>query len=259
MLTILYLIFFLGSFSLGYAIIRIGFPKTQEKSFIEKIGQGYLMGLIIFLPSILSIYFELEKFFFLFAAGSIGFISIIMLIIRTYLKKEDDVNLISDSNKQFIPNKVLTKEEKEQINYNQNNSQANNNLEKGQIKLYDIKHSDADDFKKEKAKELGVEEKLDKINHSVTGIKQNGLFVKDSSLNKNESQRQIFKEKEPNVINKFREKTIGFSVNQEEERKKQAMEQLKGLVKNLNNKNEEKKKINQENELEELNDIDEEF
>ncbi len=258
MLTTLYLIFLVGSFSIGYSLIRIGFPEVQEKSIMEKIGMGYLIGLIVFLPSILSIFFTFEKFFFLFALGSYGFIAMIMFIVRSYNKKEDLVELNKKEFFNKIPKKALTKEEQEKLDNNKLQTTPSQNYD-SPIEVINT------DFKQLKAKELNVENKMNNINHSVTGENENGLFIKDSTKSKT-AQRQIFKDSEPNVIDKFRKKTIGLNQDQ----KKEEIEKLKKLVKNIDLKkiDENKKKQDNKNEsnknnlsieLEELNEIDDEF
>lgn len=239
MLSALYLIFLVGSFSIGYSLLRIGFPEFQEKEFKEKIGMGYLIGLIVFLPSILSVFFNVEKFFFLFAISSYAFIAIVMFIVRTYYKKEETTQLIKENYFHKIPKKALTKEELGEQN-KKNKSNVAPQVQKKENEKIEL---DITDFKKEKAKELGVEEKLDKINHSVTGKNEGGLIIKDSTTAK---QRQIFKESQPKLISKTNENN-----------KIEEIEKLKKLAKSIK-ENVENKKEN-DDDLEGLNEIDEEF
>jgi hypothetical protein len=252
MLSTLYLIFLAGSFSIGYSLLRIGFPEFQEKEITQKIGMGYLVGLIVFIPSILSIFFTVEKFFFLFALGSYGFIAMVMFLVRTYYKKEETAQLIPENTFKKIPKKALTKEEQEAgTSINTKDYYKENKTIKPEVNF--------EDFKKEKAQELQVTEKINKINHSVTGKNEGGLIIKDPTQKK-QDQGQIFKDSEPNVIEQFRKKTLGL----DQKEKKEEIEKLKKLAKNINIKDREKnkeevKKSDSSAELEELNEINEDF
>lgn len=247
----LYIISFLGSFSLGYLTARIGFPRIQEEPFNKKILIGYFFGTIIFLPSIIFIFLDFEIIFFLLVIGTFFFISTIMFIVRIYNNKEDETELIEEKTSQYIPKRALAPEEKENEEKNEERKESEiNNKE------------NYENFKFQKAKELGAEDKIIKINHSTTGKQENGLFIKESISskisNKSDNKEQIFKEKEPNVINKLREKTIN-NISSEKELKEKEMQKLKELAKNKENELKEKKKIIDTQELEELTEIDEEF
>jgi|GEM_PF-4105698 len=52
---------FVGSFSAGYSLLRIGFPQTQKRNAIEKITLGYILGIsLIGIPSVLIELYSLE-------------------------------------------------------------------------------------------------------------------------------------------------------------------------------------------------------
>jgi hypothetical protein len=264
-LLVLYIISILGSFSIGYALLRIGFPEFQEKNLADKILYGYLIGLIISLPSIISIFFTSERFFFLFFITSIAIVFIIMQAIRVYYKKEDTAELNEKNSFGYIPKKVLTKEEKERIEKDKNEKQ---NLEEDKPSLSE----DEDNYKEIKAKEFGASERIKKVNNSVTGNKEHGLVIKgyDPKNNQkkveanNNKQEQIFKEKEPNVIGQLRSKIseketkseiVQSSADSEEEKRKKALESLKGLAKGLKKK----KSVDEDDELESIHEIDDDF
>lgn len=259
MMGILYLVSLIGSFSIGYSALRIGFPEIQNEELNKKIGMGYLLGLIIFLPSILAIFLDLELFFFLFAIGMYGFLSTIMFIVRIYYNKEDTVELIDTKQTPIIPKKALTPEEKESENIQEGIDFSNQNTNDHTKDDFDYSN-----YKLQKAKELNVEDKIKKANHSTTGKNENGLFIKDSTIQNKEHQRQIFKEKQPNVINEIRQKTIG-----KEEKTKQTLSEKDKIISNLKKltkKNREKslnkkkdKNIDLDDDLETLTEIDEEF
>lgn len=249
MLLILYITSLLGSFSIGYSLLRIGFPEYQEKTSLEKIGYGYLVGIIVFIPSIISVFLTNEKFFFLFATGSFAVIFIAMLIIRTYYQKKDKAELIKKEFSRYVPKKAMTKQERERIG-KENEEKEEENTEK-----YDIEK-----FKKEKAEEFGVSEKFEKSNISTLGNKESGLFIKTSENRKASEKKkkedekennQIFKEKEPNVIAELRRKTIGNSEEKKSISEKE--EELKKLRELL------KKKKSGDNELDELSELEKEL
>ncbi len=112
MQTIFYAYFMLGSFSLGYSLLRIGFPKIQEEDLLKKIVYSYLLGLIIFGTGLIAgetlgieafIVFSLVMYFFLACA---------MYIARIATKQTDSAKLIKEKDKINVPQKALSKEEK---------------------------------------------------------------------------------------------------------------------------------------------------
>lgn len=271
MMNILYLISFLGSFSLGYSILRIGFPEIQKDTLTKKIGIGYITGLVILLPAIATIFLNLEIFFFLFVIGAYGFLATIMFIVRIYYNKIDDVELVEPKENNYIPKKALAPEEKEQQENDETNDNAGYSYENKKLDTTDDSLDNYSEYKMQKAKELNVEDKIKKANHSTTGKSEHGLFVKEANINNKKTQRQIFKEKEPNVINKLRQKTIGEETKTNEEtnnenqsltEKDKIMNKLKELAKKDNKKKLDEQinsKTNLDDDLESLNEIDEEF
>ena len=111
---VFYLLAALGSSSLGYSLLRTGFPNTQKLEKLNKILYGYALGLVVVIPAIVTgLTFGAGGFFLLF--GLIYFLIFIILFAkRISYGEEDTVKLIKEEKKELIiPKRVLTKEEKE--------------------------------------------------------------------------------------------------------------------------------------------------
>ena len=108
---ILYGISFIGSFSLGYILLRTAFPEKQKLLPSQKLEYGYAIGVPII---ILSSIFGEKYFFFVFA-----FLSVLLFAIalakRLSLKEADFVAREQVKRKIIIPEKALTKEEREAL------------------------------------------------------------------------------------------------------------------------------------------------
>ena len=126
----------LGSCSLGYSLLRAGFPQRQNSKKIEKLAYGYALGILVFIPGMILALIINEQFFFLITAIIYIILFSIFMAKRKYKNEIDDTPLIIEKIKVVIPNKVLTKEEKEKIeldktqnndssNYDQQNTQTN--------------------------------------------------------------------------------------------------------------------------------------
>lgn len=111
MQSFFYAYFMLGSFSLGYSLLRIGFPKKQGAELIEKIVYSYLLGLIIFGTGLIAgEVFGLEAFI-IFSLLMYFFLICIMFVARTATRQNDSIELIKEKRKIKVPQKALTKEE----------------------------------------------------------------------------------------------------------------------------------------------------
>ncbi|MGI6589545.1 MAG: hypothetical protein ACOX1V_02670 [Candidatus Iainarchaeum sp.] len=88
---LIYSFIILGSYSLGYGLIRIGFPLIQKKTLIEKIAIGYLGGLIIFIPSffIIEIFGLNEIYYIAFSLIILLALMLSLFLKRTILNEED--------------------------------------------------------------------------------------------------------------------------------------------------------------------------
>lgn len=106
---IMYALAFLGSFSLGYLLLRTAFPGKQKMLLSEKLQFGYIIGAPLIVIS--SIFGE-QYFFFVFT-----FLSVLVFAIaytkRISFKEDDYVALEKIEKKSFIPEKGLTKEEQQ--------------------------------------------------------------------------------------------------------------------------------------------------
>ena len=192
-----------GSCSVGYSLLRLIYPEKQDAGFGEKIGYSYGMGLLVFLPGIISVAMLGEKLFFIVSG-----IVYVILFIAFYIKRkqsglEDNVELVANNKKTFIPRKVLTDEEK--ADKEQYNSVSKNNVQ--------------------------VDNRLSQKTIDSVKVKE-----------------QLFKEKQPNVIAKLREKTLNIETQKKEEDREKTLAKLKSLERSIT-----KKKIGETDELEEIN------
>ena len=69
MTPLVYGFFLLGSFPIGYALLRAGFPSTQKSGTFSKLAMGYGLGAIVFAIPLIFIYlFELKEEYFALAS-----------------------------------------------------------------------------------------------------------------------------------------------------------------------------------------------
>lgn len=187
----------IGSCSVGYSLLRLIYPEKQDATFGEKIGYSYGIGLLVFLPGIISVAMLGEKLFFIVSG-----IAYLILFIAFYIKRkqaglEDTAELVENNKRIFIPKKVLTDEEK--ANKEQYKSVPENNA---------------------------------RINNRLSQKTIDSVKVKE----------QLFKEKQPNVIAKLREKTLNIETQKKEEERDKTLAKLKSLETQLIKK----KKIEEE-------------
>ena len=79
---IFYMLAVLGSSSIGYSLLRTGFPKTQGITQTNKILYGYAVGLAVIVPAIITALFFGAASFFLM----MGVIFCLLFIILTALQ-----------------------------------------------------------------------------------------------------------------------------------------------------------------------------
>jgi len=110
---VFYLLALVGSFSLGYGILRTGFPRMQEAGKIKKIGYGYGLGAIVFVPGIVAASTFGDKGFFLVSGVVFACLFGVMLVKRVAGKEKDASPLVKEEKTKIeLPRKVLTDEEK---------------------------------------------------------------------------------------------------------------------------------------------------
>ncbi|MFA5126360.1 MAG: hypothetical protein WC462_05160 [archaeon] len=212
MMSLIYVFFILGSFPIGYLLLRTGFPLAQNLSGLKKIGISYLIGLIIFgTPIFFLNFFEInENYFF-----AVCFVFLTMAFIILYAKritfKETDPKII---------------EEKKNI--------------KGIPKITG-----------------GTKEEQKKI------VFEQGLMVK-SNKREGETKKQVFKEKEDNILKVIERKTKEIESETREKEKKEALKKLRNFAQQVKSSDSRKKKTeldkaNEMNEIEEdlLNNLEE--
>ena len=204
---IFYVLALLGSSSLGYSLMRTGFPKTQDFELLNKIIYGYALGLVVVVPAVATAWFFGAASFFLMLGIIFGLLFIIFIAKRISYADIDNIPLQKEEKKKvFIPKKVLTLEEKE---------------------------IDRD-----------VEEKVK-------------VAIQPSIVRPAKIKEQIFKEKQPNVINQLRKKTTAIENEKNKEDKADALAKMKNFAKQINAKK--AKKSTDEIDEDELSSLDEGF
>ncbi len=107
----------LGSFSIGYGVMRLGFPDKQALVGEQKIGWGYLFGGMIFVPSIGAAMLFGDQGFFILSPIICFFLALTMYVKRISGHEVDNTPLLADEGyRHNVPERILTKEEKEKRN-----------------------------------------------------------------------------------------------------------------------------------------------
>ena len=111
---IFYLLAILGSSSLGYSLMRTGFPQTQSFKLLNKITLGYALGLVVVVPAIIAAWFFGVASFFLIMGLVFCLLFAIFIVKRISYNDKETVPLMEKEKKKFkIPKKILATDEKE--------------------------------------------------------------------------------------------------------------------------------------------------
>jgi hypothetical protein len=188
MMVFLYVLALLGSCSVGYSLLRIGFPEKQDSEISEKLGYSYGLGLVVFLPGIISIAMFGEKLFFIISGIIYVVAAIALYIKRRQEGLEDNVELVENKKEIRIPKKVLTDEEKEEkIDYDSTTdikTDPTKNMQSGKIdnkikvKEQIIKEKQPNVIAKLREKTTNVENDEDKRKKEVALQRLKGLAKK---------------------------------------------------------------------------------
>ena len=110
---VFYLLTALGSSSLGYSLLRTGFPKTQALETMNKILYGYALGLVVVLPAIATAMYFGAGSFFLMLGVIYGLLFAGFIAKRFSFEEKDDIPLVEKEKDNItIPRKILKKENK---------------------------------------------------------------------------------------------------------------------------------------------------
>ncbi|MCX6800793.1 MAG: hypothetical protein NTZ73_01240 [Candidatus Diapherotrites archaeon] len=109
---LVYLVSITGSFSIGYSVLRIGWPKTQDNSAMEKICYGFALGLpIVAISAAVSFNFGIKYFFFMFGSLYALFVAV-ALTRRLSFGEKDSAKLQKKKRIETIPEKILSSDQK---------------------------------------------------------------------------------------------------------------------------------------------------
>ncbi len=199
MQELIYSIHFLGSFSLGYFLLRLGLPSSQEYSLQKKLIFGLLLGTLLFIPGLVAaIQFD-ENYFYILPIILFTLSSTLLLIKRKILKEEDYVKLVEKKKiKVILPNKVLTKEE---IN-KENNEEDNINEQKDNIQLVDEKNIKEQLFKEKNTNLVGDLRKIIKDSKKDNAEKEKleALEKLRNSAKQIKSSEKLFEKKQEKKV-----------------------------------------------------------
>lgn len=191
---VIYGLSMVGSFSLGYLLLRTAFPEKQKLLGSKKLGYGYAIGTPIILVS--SIFGE-SYFFFVFAFITISLFTM-ALGKRLSFKEDDFVSLEKIKRREIVPEKALTKEEKQAIR---------------------------------EGRSLQVETKTPVFEQPKKKIVASDIFAVNDP-----NRRQVFKESNANIesISNIESVSKKIESNDPKEKEKKAiLERLKKLAKNV--------------------------
>jgi len=104
----------IGSFSVGYGVLRAAFPAKQALKASKKLVQSYALGIAIFGPGIVLAVLISDPVFFVVSGILFAVAFLFALAKRKMNDEKDNVTLVVEKKTpEKIPQMVLTKEEKE--------------------------------------------------------------------------------------------------------------------------------------------------
>lgn len=109
---VVYLASVAGSLSIGYSVIRIGWPETQGFTATEKISYGFMAGLPIAVISVIVAGgFGAKYFFFMFGALYALFAAV-ALAKRVSFSEKDSAPVARKKRRERVPEKILAGDKK---------------------------------------------------------------------------------------------------------------------------------------------------
>jgi hypothetical protein len=220
MIELIYGFYVIGSFSLGYSLLRTVFPQTQKQGVINKLIYGYLIGVMVVIPSAaLTWFFQLGLTgFFLLSAGIYFAFLLLFWIKRKSFNEKDQIEWKKEKKKEEIPKRIL--KEDEQV--------------KKSGKRMDFEHG---------------------LMVKTTGKEQTKQGTGSPKTVLQEKQKQVYKEKEDNIITALEKKTKEMEAKNREKEKKAALERLRDFAQEIK----EKKKKSELEEAEQMDEIEEDL
>jgi len=213
---LIYIILLLGSYSIGYGLVRIGFPLVQKRNFIEKIAFGYIGGIILFgIPFLITSAFNLMDTYYILVCLIVYFILFLILLLkRTFLNETDELTLEEQLEKTKLE-ELNKKDYKNPVNY-------------------------ADLVKETKNDEPLILKNTAPAHHINF---DQGLMVKSRT-----NEGQVFKEENKNIMNQIRSNTSTLENNASEEQKNSILTKLREYAKEISNSKKSKEQTQEEEE-----------
>lgn len=169
---LIYSFLILGSYSLGYGLIRIGFPLIQKRNLFEKIAIGYIGGIILFgLPFFIIDSFTLNEIYYaLFSLIILLAIILILFLKRTILNEEDPL-IEKEILKPINSNYAQTKEDYSKLIKEDNQKEKSKEIKFNQGLMVKSRNKKEQVFKEEN-KDINYK------NNSPLGVQKESIMSK---------------------------------------------------------------------------------
>jgi hypothetical protein len=206
--NLIFIILLLGSYSIGYGLVKAGFPQIQKRNFIEKMAYGYIGGLIIFgTPFLITSAFKLLDIYYFLVCLIVYFSLTLILILKKILLNETEEPLKEEQTENS--NYYNSNKDSQQM-FNQPNLIKNENEEKNRV--------------------------LTNSQMNPNNIIFNeGLMVKTRR-----KEEQVFKEENKDNISQLKKENKEFGENENNEQKNSMLEKLRAYAQEINNSKKEK-------------------
>jgi predicted membrane protein len=208
-MDLLQMYYIFGSFSLGYGLLRVGFPASQNYTGEKKLIIGFIIGVLIFwIALIANIAMQTENFYVL--AILITATIFILFYAKRRVFSETDPEIIVERKTRIVEDQVI--------------------------------------------QQMDAKETKPRITF------EDGLMVKGKSVQETKTKKQVFKEKEGNILNTLQDKTSELENEDEVKKKEDVLEKLRNSARQISDTKKAKTKEEDEEEIEEelLSDIGEE-
>lgn len=191
----------LGSYSIGYGLVKAGFPKIQKRNIFEKIAFGYMGGIILFgIPLLVMSAFKLlDIYYFVICVITYLILTLALLLKRTLLNEQDS----------------LTQEEERELNKKNSNTQIPSNQ---------TTYSNP---------ENETNEELPNLNDQTSASQMN--FEKGLMIRSRKNEGQVFKERNKSDISRLRDATNRLEQNESEEQKNSILAKLRSYAQEISN------------------------
>jgi hypothetical protein len=169
---LIYSFLILGSYSLGYGLIRIGFPLIQKRNLFEKIAIGYIGGIILFgLPFFIIDSFTLNEIYYALFSLIILLALILILFLKRTILNEEDPLIEKEILKPINSNYTQTKEDYSKLIKEDNQKEKSKEIKFNQGLMVKSRNKKEQVFKEEN-KDINYK------NNSPLGVQKESIMSK---------------------------------------------------------------------------------